>query len=202
MSDLELLENLSILKNIAKKYDEGFNPGPLKPVGGAPCTPVRSPSTASPVKPGGSASSHEKRPPWRPVRGIHTAVLDPQHLTPSRKDERPASPGRRPFIVTGTDDRAERRAAQCLASGEGLRAAELRTEATFTIIVREEDGSMTRTGGERVRCFFRGRSAPELQLTDMGDGSYVGQYIANVSGSYELHAMLDGKVCPYLSARK
>ena len=107
------------------------------------------------------------------------------------------SPGRKPALRTEEDDyRAEIRARQCVVAGEGIRGAELREEASFSIHSRDEKGIPITTGGDRFKVSFRGRSALELQLYDMGDGSYEGRYIATVGGTYELIMLLDGKVRP------
>ncbi|KAL1524548.1 hypothetical protein AB1Y20_019440 [Prymnesium parvum] len=192
MSEQVLHESLSILKNLAKKYETDGAHAHARARSASPLPPSGHGRTSRPASPGRGHS--EKRPPWRPVRTLPSVALDPQHLTPSRTQDRAVSPGRRPSVQLSTEDKAAaRRAANSSAIGEGLWAAELRTEATFTIRVRDEEGRPVRSGGDRVRCFFRGRSAPELQLVDLGDGSYEGRYAANVSGNYELHIMLDGK---------
>ena len=210
LSDSSLSENISILKDLAKKYEvalDGVTPKRSLNLLTSASDIARGSTlhrrALSPGRPGASQPRSmsplkvpEKRPPWCPARNTKTSALDPQHLTPARRAERPASPGRKPLLgPRADDDRAEKRAANCIVTGDGLRTADLRTEANFTIHVRDENGEPATTGGDRIRVVFRGRSAPELQLLDLGDGTYEGSYMANVSGVYELLAMLDGKVC-------
>ena len=202
--DSSLSENVSFLKDLAKKYEIALDGVPAKRSLNLLTSASDFPGhrrALSPGRPNAPRSMSPqrapvKRPPWCPARNTKTNALDPQHLTQAR---RPASPGRRPLMgprgeENVRDERAEKRAANCIITGEGLRTADLRTEANFTIHVRDENGEPVTTGGDRIRVVFRGRSAPELQLLDMGDGTYEGRYMANVSGTYELLAMLDGKV--------
>ena len=192
----DLSQSLSILKGLASKYDQPPPRGSPQRSAAAASAPAAAPSrpaamiparvaaaTPRALSPGRSIASlsargsQQPKPPWRPARS-----LSPQ---------RPASPaGRR---TARSEASTALRAARCVVTGEGMRLADLKKEARFTVRVHDEDGRPAHTGGERVRVVFRGRSAPELELTDMRDGSYEGRYTASVSGTYEMLVMLDGK---------
>ena len=80
----------------------------------------------------------------------------------------------------------------CYPTGDGLEEATIRAEAYFTIHACDRHGEPTRGGGERFRIVFRGRSAPQWRLSDVGDGTYAGSFMASVSGEYEMNVTLDG----------
>ena len=102
---------------------------------------------------------------------------------------RPSSPRGRGGSGSGS---ARSCADMCHVTGFDEEAT-IRSEARFTIHACGSDGQASRSGGERFRVTFRGRSAPQWHLRDNGDGTYTGTYTASVSGDYELIVMLDGE---------
>ena len=149
----DLSQSLSILKNLAFKYDAPLPPGeaglsrtapskvPLTGPRGAVSSPAKTTPFPGPrgtpgkgtavvsgrggASPARSSQKLAAKPPWCPARAPHSAA------------QRPLSPGRR---SVRTEESILTRAERCVVSGEGARVADLKKEARFTIWVRDEQG--------------------------------------------------------------
>ena len=90
-------------------------------------------------------------------------------------------------------------AAKCSASGRGLQTAVVGQVSQVTITCNDTRGRRRETGGDAVSVAVRGVSPPSklrVKLHDHGNGHYVAEYKAEVSGQLTIHVTINGQPLP------
>jgi hypothetical protein len=84
-------------------------------------------------------------------------------------------------------------AVKCSAHGKGLKQIESTIPARFVIEARDEFGNQNVGGGVQFGVRIRGvREEIECKIQDQLDGTYLCEYLCNLSGVYFVSIMLDG----------
>jgi hypothetical protein len=84
-------------------------------------------------------------------------------------------------------------AGNCVVSGLENARVSTKTVAEFTIIAYDGDNRRKRTGGESFFISTRGGSRTRVRVTDLEDGTYTCQWLADMSGAYSIMVSLMGE---------
>lgn len=85
-------------------------------------------------------------------------------------------------------------ASKCRVTGDGLHIAITRQFASFTIEAFDASGNRRAEGGDAFAVSIKGSSVVSAKIFDNGDGSYVCEHRASVSGAYTINITLHGVV--------
>ena len=81
-------------------------------------------------------------------------------------------------------------ASHCTAEGDAVTFAATHAPASFLIRARDWVERECTAGGEAFEVRIKGPATFQAEVTDRGDGTYVANYTATISGSYAMHVTL------------
>jgi hypothetical protein len=187
-----------------------FQPAPLQPEESAQFAFNRTISTAALAEaataatptatPAAAPTAPTTSSPRRRVRGVTSA--DAAASSPSSSSSAVAAPV--PAVDpalgvllsrVGALSDSTPHASYCTASGPGLsQAASVRTEARFTVQLRDRFRQAKTTGGDPLAVEFLGaaRGTATGRVIDRGDGKYTVRYLCVTPGTYSLQVSLAG----------